>query len=134
MGLHHLNGDWVVDDNGARTYAEGDFWTLRILAEKMGLTIKDIYYHRSMGRFPTLRIEATKQYLVLPAVGAAIAAHYLENKTWLTFRIVDGEIRLYDEPWGSRPAAAQVLAETGRLHEPPAGSALAIVAPLDVPD
>lgn len=132
-GLHHVNGEWLVDDNGQDVYAEGDFWTLRILATRMGLSIENIYKRRAEGRFPTLRIKETGQYLVLPAVGEAIVKHYLRNTMWLTFRVENGEIVMYDEPYGSRPRGREVLAETGRLHVPPGNTALTITAPLEVP-
>lgn len=133
-GLHHVNGEWLVDDNGQDVWAEGDFWTLRVLADRMGMSIENIYKRRAEGRFPTLKIKETGQYLVLPAIGEAIASHYLRHHMWLTFRVVDGEIVMFDEPYGSRAYGRQVLAETGRLHEPPAGTAVGVTAPLDVPD
>lgn len=132
QGLHHVHGDWLVDDNGREEYAEGDFWTLGILANRMGLTIDEIYARRRDGLFPTLRPRGGQQYLLLPAVGEAIVRHYLKHHMWFTFRVVGDEIVLYDEPYGSRARGRQHLAETGRLHEPPAGTPIAVTAPLHV--
>lgn len=133
-GLHHVNGEWLVDDNGRDVWAEGDFWTMRILANRMGLSIENIYKRRTDGRFPTLQIKETGQYLIDPAVGEAIVRHYLKHHMWLTFRVRDGRIVMYDERYGTRAVGRQVLAETGQLHEPPAETAVPITAPLHVPE
>lgn len=133
MGLHHVHGDWLVDYDGQDVFVEGDFWTMRILADRMGLTAGDVRYHRRMGRFPALRVKETGQYLVDPALGEIIAKHYIEHQMWLTFRVENGEVVMFNEPYGSRPRGRQVLAETGRLHTPPGGTALAITAPVEVP-
>jgi hypothetical protein len=134
MGLHYVTGEWLVDYDGQDVFVGPKaFWTLRILADRMKLDVKTIRYHRQAGRFPALRIKETGQYLVDPVVGEAIASHYLKHKMWLTFRVADGKLVMYNEPYGSRPRGREVLAETGQLHEP-GGTALAITAPLEVPD
>jgi hypothetical protein len=132
-GLHYVNGDWLVDDDGQEVFAKGDFWTLSILAKKLGVDVKTVRFHRGRGRFPTLRIKETGQHLVLPALGEAIVKHFIRNTMWLTFRIVGNEILLFSEEYGSRPIGREVLVETGQLHVP-AGAPLPIAVPLDVPD
>jgi len=130
QGLHHVHGDWLVDNDGREECVVGDFWTLRVLANRMNLTIDEIYARRRDGLFPTLRPKGGQQYLLLPAVGEILARHYLKHHMWFTVRIIDDEIVLFAEPYGSRARGRQHLAETGRLHMPPAGTPIAVTAPL----
>lgn len=141
-GLQYVHGCWAVDNYGDDVWAQGDYWTVACLVNQFAEASqgswrpspKTIYMHISRGRFPVLRVKGTTGILIDPKIGEFLVRHVEPLKTWPTVRIVDGEIQMLYEPYGSRILTAHHVAETGRLHDIPVGVPVALTRPINPRD